>query len=306
MKATSPTPEIYHKSVLPREVLEHMNLKPGGVYVDVTFGGGGHTRQFLMSEPTCKVIAFDWDKIAIETNGQPLKEEFGDRLELVWGNFAHFDRLMKKIGVKQVDGILADFGTSQNQIHEREGFSFRTDTALDMRMSPGHQKIWARDILNSASEKELATIIADYGEDYNAPKIAKAIVAARRKARIMTTMDLVTIVESVIPHKHGKRIHPATKTFQALRIVVNHELDNIITFLKTSVPFLKPEGRLVCISFHSLEDRIVKNFFKEQKNILTSITKKPVTASEEEMYNNSSARSAKLRTAEKCLQVCNK
>lgn len=307
MKAAQSTAaEIYHKSVLPREVLEHMNLKPGGIYVDVTFGGGGHTRQFLQAQPHCTVIAFDWDKVALETNGNRLKEEFGDRLKLVWGNFAHFDRLMKKIGIKQVDGILADFGTSQNQIHEREGFSFRSDTPLDMRMSPGHQKIWARDILNSASEKEIATIIFDYGEDYNANKIAKAVVSARKKKRIMTTQDLVEIIESVVPHKPGKRIHPATKTFQALRIVVNHELDNIVTFLKASISYLKPEGRLLCISFHSLEDRIVKTFFKEQKKTLSILTKKPITADEEEMFNNASSRSAKLRIAEKCLQLCNK
>lgn len=301
-----PQEEIYHKSVLPKEVLEQMNLKPGGVYIDVTFGGGGHTRSILAAEPTCKVIAFDWDKIAIDTNGEPLKAEFGDRLQLVWGNFALFDRLMKKIAVTGVDGILADFGTSQNQIHERDGFSFRTDSTLDMRMSPGHQKIWARDILNKASEKELATIIFKYGEDRNANKIARAIVAARGKKRIMTTLDLTTIIESVIRPMRGKKTHPATKTFQALRIVVNEELENIISFLKVSPRYLNPGGRLLCISFHSLEDRIVKNFFKEQKETLVTLTKKPIIASEEEMTANASSRSAKLRVAEKNLSMCNK
>ena len=301
-----PQQEIYHKSVLPKEVLENMNLKPGGVYIDVTFGGGGHTRSILAAEPTCKVIAFDWDKNAIDTNGGPLKEEFGDRLELVWGNFALFDRLMKKIAVSGVDGILADFGTSQNQIHERDGFSFQTDTTLDMRMSPGHQKIWARDILNKASEKELATIIFKYGEDRNANKIARAIVATRGKKRIMTTFDLTAIIASVIRPTRGKKTHPATKTFQALRIVVNEELDNIISFLKISPNYLNPGGRLLCISFHSLEDRIVKNFFKEQKETLVTLTKKPIIASEEEMAANASSRSAKLRVAEKNLSVCNK
>ena len=298
--------ETYHKSVLPQEVLEQFNLKPGGVYVDVTFGGGGHTRSVLQAEPGCKVIAFDWDKIALETNGAPLQQMFGERLELVWGNFAHFDRLMKKIKVTGVDGILADFGTSQFQIHEREGFSFRKDTALDMRMSPGHQKIWARDLLNKLSEKELAQIIFEYGEDYNASKIARAIVSTRGKKRIMTTLDLVEIIESVIPYHKGKKIHPATKTFQALRIVVNHELDNILSFLKASVRYLNPGGRLLCISFHSLEDRIVKNFFKEQAETLITLTKKPITATTEEIASNGSSRSAKLRVAEKSFHICNK
>lgn len=298
--------ETYHKSVLPKEVLEQLNIKPGGVYVDVTFGGGGHTRSILNAEPTCKVIAFDWDKIAITTNGEPLKAEFGERLELVWGNFALFDRLMKKISITGVDGILADFGTSQNQIHERDGFSFRTDTTLDMRMSPGHQKIWARDILNKASEKEIATIIFNYGEDRNANKIARAIVAARGKKRIMTTLDLTTIIESVVRPIRGQRTHPATKTFQALRIVVNGELDNIISFLKVCPRYLNPGGRLLCISFHSLEDRIVKKFFKESANTLSTLTKKPIIASDEEVAANASSRSAKLRVAEKNLPICNK
>lgn len=299
MSQNSISQETYHKSVLPKEVLTHFNLKPGGVYIDVTFGGGGHTRSILQAEPSCKVIAFDWDKIALETNGEPLKAEFGDRLELVWGNFAHFDRLMKKIEVKGVDGILADFGTSQNQIHEREGFSFRKDTALDMRMSPGHQKVWARDLLNKLSEKELAKIIFEYGEDFNAAKIARAIVGSRGKRRLMTTFDLVQIIESVIPYHRGKKIHPATKTFQALRIAVNHELDNIVSFLKASINYLNPNGRLLCISFHSLEDRIVKNFFKEHQKSLSILTKKPIIATEEEIAANASSRSAKLRVAEK-------
>ena len=301
MKSPLPNPETYHKSVLPKEVLDNFNLKPHGVYIDVTFGGGGHTRSILNAEPTARVIAFDWDKIALEANGEPLKTEFGERLQLIWGNFAHLDRLMKKNNIKAVDGILADFGTSQNQIHERDGFSFRNDTALDMRMSPGHQKIWARDLLAKMPEKELANLIFEYGEDRNANKIARAIVLARGKRRIMTTMDLAEIIAEVIPVRRDKKIHPATKTFQALRIAVNHELDNIICFLKASVKYLNPAGRLLCISFHSLEDRIVKNFFKEQKDNLIVITKKPITASDEEMYYNASSRSAKLRIAEKCL-----
>lgn len=299
MKAQTIQYTVQHKSVLPAEVLEQLQIKKNGIYVDVTLGGGGHTRSILQADPTSTVVAFDWDKVALETNGAPLVEEFGSRIKLIWGNFAHLERLLKKNDINHVDGILADFGTSQSQIHEKEGFSFRNDTALDMRMSPGHQKIWARDLLNSLPEKEIARIIFEFGEDYNAQKIARAIVSTRGKKRIMTTLDLTHIIESVIPYHKGKRIHPATKTFQALRIAVNNELDNIVSFLKASTNFLAPGGRILCISFHSLEDRIVKNFFKNATNELTVLTKKPITASAEEILANASSRSAKLRVAEK-------
>ncbi len=299
MKENISQPSIYHKTVLPLEVIDQLALKPHGTYLDVTFGGGGHTRRILEAEPTCTVIAFDWDKIALERNGEPLKACFGERLKLVWGNFAHLERLLKKEKVKAVDGILADFGTSQFQIHEREGFSFRKDSVLDMRMSPGHQKIWARDLLMKLPEKEIARILFEYGEEFAAAKIARAVVQNRQKKRILTTFDLVAIVEQIIPNHKGRKVHPATKTFQALRIAVNNEFENITSFLKTGVRHLKPGGRFVCISFHSLEDRLVKNFFREQKESLTIITKKPLTASETELHENASSRSAKLRTAEK-------
>lgn len=292
----------YHKSVLVNEVLTALHIKPGGLYVDVTFGGGGHTRAILQAEPTSHVIALDWDKIAIETNAPALVEEFGDRLNVVWGNFSQLYKILKKEHIDKVDGILADFGTSQYQIHQKAGFSFQSDTPLDMRMSPAHQPKTAADIVNNATEKELLDILFTYGEEPQAKKIVRAIISARTTTPITTTNQLTQIIESVIPavaFKHTRGIHPATKTYQALRIVVNHELENMHSFLQASTGALKPGGRLACISFHSLEDRIVKNYFRDHAHQLETITKKPITASEEELAQNPSSRSAKLRVAAK-------
>lgn len=291
---------MYHKSVLVNEVLEYLALKPHGVYIDATFGGGGHTRAILEAEPTCRVIAFDWDIVAIETNGYPLMEEFPGRLQIIWSNFAQLDKHLKKINAQPVDGILADFGTSQFQIKERAGFSFAADTPLDMRMSPAHQLITAQDIVNRASEKELITIFLDYGQEFKARAIARAIVQQREQKALKTTGQLAQLIEKIIP-RAGSKIHPATKVFQALRIAVNKELDNIETFLKAAIPWLKVEGRLVCISFHSLEDRLVKQYYREQerKSIGNNLTAKVVTASQEEIEHNPSSRSAKLRAFEK-------
>jgi 16S rRNA (cytosine1402-N4)-methyltransferase len=293
------TTTVYHKSVLVQEVLEYLKPQPNGLYVDATFGGGGHTRAILEAEPTCKVIALDWDKEAINRNEPKLAEEFGDRLQVIWGNFIHLDKLLKKEKIDAIDGILADFGTSQFQIHQKAGFSFSTDTPLDMRMSPAHQLVWAADLINSLNEKDLANLFYEYGEEFRSRIIARAIVAERKKKRIATTKQLVDIIESVIPHLKGRGIHPATKVFQALRIKVNNELDNITLFLKLATSFVRPSGRIVCISFHSLEDRIVKTFFKEQKELLSTLTPKPVTGTSAEIARNASARSAKLRAAEK-------
>lgn len=294
--------DTYHKSVLVNEVLTYLDLKPGGIYVDVTFGGGGHTRAILQAQPTCQVIALDWDQKAIETNAPELEKEFGDRIKIVWGNFSLLYRILKKEHIDAVDGILADFGTSQFQIHQKAGFSFQTDTPLDMRMSPAHQPKTAADIVNNASEKELLDILFTYGEEPQAKKIVRAIIAARAIRPITTTNQLTHIIESVIPllaFKHTRGIHPATKTYQALRIVVNHELENMQSFLQAANGALKPGGRLVCISFHSLEDRLVKSYFRDHYHQIETLTKKPVTASEEELAQNPSSRSAKLRAAVK-------
>lgn len=290
----------YHKSVLVNEVLEYLNPEPNKVYVDATFGGGGHTRAILESEPTCSVIAIDWDTQAIEHNAEKLYEQYPDRFKVLWGNFALLHRLLKKEKIKQVDGILADFGTSQHQIFQKSGFSFRSDTPLDMRMSKAHYKTTAAEIVNTYSEKKLADIIFQYGEDRKSRKIAQAIVEARKQKPIKTSKELADLIEGVVgTPKTKKYIHPATRTFQALRIEVNHELDNIKGFLASAIRFLAPEGRIVCISFHSLEDRLVKNAFRSSN--LEILTPKPVQATPEEITANPSSRSAKLRAARKTL-----
>jgi 16S rRNA (cytosine1402-N4)-methyltransferase len=293
--------EVYHKAVLVREVIEALAVKPNGVYIDATFGGGTHTRTILEQNDSCIVIALDWDTIALE-NAEPLKEQYGERLQLVWGNFSRIDALVKKYtGTTKVDGILVDFGTSQYQIHQREGFSFANDTFLDMRMSPSHFQETAADIINSYSEKELADIFWHLGQEQRSRKIAAEIVAARGKKRITTTAQLVSIIEKV-PLAGKRKIHPATKVFQALRIFVNKELENIRSFLPAAVRLLKPGGRLACISFHSLEDGMVKEFFREQSHgplaVLKVVTKRSVQAAEDELQDNPSSRSARLRVAE--------
>lgn len=289
----------YHKPVLVDEVIKYLAPQPNGVYIDVTFGGGGHTRAILNAEPTAKVIALDWDETALKMNAEPLEQEFGARFTKIWGNFALLPELLKKNNIGPVDGILADFGTSQFQLKEQEGFSFSSDSWLDMRMAPSFFRTTAYDIVNKSSEKELETIFSQYGEEVFSRRIARAIVEERRKKPIKTTAQLANLVMSVVPYKPGKRhIHPATKVFQALRIVVNEELENIQALLSHSLKVLKPGGRIVCISFHSLEDRIVKQFFKGHKDQFEILTPKIVIPTEEECRRNPSARSSKLRAAQ--------
>lgn len=292
--------EKKHVPVLVQEVIEKLHIVDNGVYIDATFGAGGHTQALLLSNPTISVIALDWDKKSIENFGPELEEKFKGRLRIVWSNFSHVDRVLKKLAIKSVDGILADFGTSLMHFKEREGFSFLLDTPLDMRMSPGHQKITAAHILNQASLDELTTILNRGGEVQFAYKIAKEIIEWRKKRALETTKDLVSIVEKVMG-KNYKKIHGATKTFQALRIAVNKEIENIHAFLINAIPFLKQDGRIVCISFHSLEDAKVKELYQqyERMKILKIVYKKPIVATKEEVLENPSSRSAKLRVAEK-------
>lgn len=289
-----------HKPVLVNEVLQYLSPKPGKIYLDVTFGSGGHTRAILEADPECQVIAMDWDAKALEEFGQPLQEEYGNRLRLIWGNFALLYKIIKKEKIEHLDGILADFGTSQIQIAYRPGFSFKTDTPLDMRMSPAHQPITAADILNRSTEEKLAQIFFQLGEEPHARKVAKAIVQARKTQRFETTRQLAVLIEDLSIRAH-RGIHPATKVFQALRIYVNHELDNITAFLPAALQALAPEGKLVCISFHSIEDRLVKQYFKdqEQKNKIAILTSRAVMGTTQEVAENPSARSAKLRACEK-------
>jgi 16S rRNA (cytosine1402-N4)-methyltransferase len=291
----------YHVPVLMKETLEGLNIRPHKTYLDVTFGGGGHTRAILESDPTVKVIALDWDMEAIE-RGRAMEEEFDGRLKLIWGSFAHLYKILKKNKIMLIDGVLGDFGTSQFQIHNKDGLSFANNTALDMRMSLSHHKDTAANIVNYATAEELRKIFWTYGEEKHTKVIVAALVEARKKKKIATTGDLARIVESVVP-RHSKKRHPATRVFQALRIVVNKELENITSFLPAALRALNSEGRLVCISFHSLEDRIVKEFFKEAEGLLQgSIVKPfPVKPSDEEVEANPSARSSKLRILEKNL-----
>ncbi len=293
-----------HKSVLVEEVLHYLAPRAGGVYLDVTFGSGGHTRALLEAEPKCRVIAFDWDEASIEKFAPPLREEFGDRLSVVWGNFALMYKILKKEGVKQVDGILADFGTSQMQISSAAGFSFNRPSPLDMRMSAAHQKLTAEEIINMWPERELIYLFKTLGEEMRARRIAYAICQERKCGKIKTTDRLAKIVAQVVgpPPRGGRwRTHPATKVFQALRIHVNKELDNIHSLLSAVPKHLVPGGRCVCISFHSLEDRLVKEAFieYEQTGLGHIVTKRMVRAGEEELQENPSARSACLRVFEK-------
>ncbi len=294
------TKAVVHKSVLMDEVLHFLAPQPNKVYVDVTLGGGGHTRAILQSQPTCKVIGMDWDEQVLATTALKLKEEFGDRFVPVRSNFSKIQAALAKIGVHKVDGILADFGTSQTQIVNTPGLSIYQDKFLDMRMSKGLFKMTAQDVIKNFSEQDLAKLFFEFGQESHGNKIARAIVQSRAKEQIRTTKQLAEIIESVLPYNQkSKKIHPATKVFQALRIYVNKELENIESFLKNSLKVLAPNSRLVCISFHSLEDRIVKQFCKEQERnplIKTeNLTPKVCVASEEEQAQNRSSRSAKLR-----------
>lgn len=292
-----------HKTVLVNETLEALNIEPNKTYLDVTFGCGGHSRAILEKDPNCKVIALDWDRDAVENFGATFEKEFEGRFKIIWGNFGNLYKILRKEGIESVDGIIADFGTSQVQINKKEGFSFSLDTYLDMRMSPAHNYFTAFEVVNRFSEEKLASIIWKYGEEKFAKKIAYHIVNHRKKSKIESTIELAEIIKLAIPKSIQKekrnKIHPATKTFQALRIFVNKELENLKLFLGAAVQFLAPKARLVCISFHSLEDRLVKNFFQDNQSQLRIISKKPITASDKELAANKSARSAKLRVAEK-------
>lgn len=288
----------YHISVMAEQVIEFLAPRPGGLYVDCTFGGGGHTRALLQADPTLEVIAFDVDPDAFEHNREALEADFPGRVRFFWANFATLRLALKKIGVMQVDGIIADFGTSQHQIEHKPGFSFSRDKKLDMRMSTAHGTVTAADIVNHADERELATIFWRYGQEPAGKQIARAIVQARQETKILTTGQLVDIVKKVVKAL-PKGIHPATRVFQALRIVVNHELDHIEGLLKQAPEVLRPGGRIVCISFHSLEDRLVKHAFKEHATSLHILTPKVVLPSSHEVAQNPSSRSAKLRAAQK-------
>ncbi|GAM09520.1 ribosomal RNA small subunit methyltransferase H [Geobacter sp. OR-1] len=310
--------EFRHLSVMPDEVIRYLAPHSGGIYVDGTLGGGGHSGLILASSaPSGRLIGFDRDDEALAAAKGSLAI-FGDRALLVRRNAAEIAAVMAELGIEAIDGLLLDLGVSSHQLDSAErGFSFQQDAALDMRMDRSGA-ITAAELVNQAPEAELAQIIREYGEERWARQIARRIVAARLEAPLETTGQLAGIVSRAIPRKAWEdRIHPATRTFQAIRIAVNDELNSLQKCLHDTVPLLRSGGRIVVISFHSLEDRIVKQFFRDKatgcrcpkglpvcacggKPVLKVLTGRPVMASDGEIASNPRSRSAKLRAAEKC------
>ncbi len=310
--------EFKHYSVLLEETIENLNIKPDGIYVDGTLGGGGHSYQIAKRlSDKGRLIGIDQDADAIQAAGERL-EEFKDRVTIIRSNYANMKEELERIGIQKVDGIILDLGVSSFQLDTPErGFTYREESApLDMRMDD-RQSLTARDIVNDYSEQELFRIIRDYGEDRFAKNIAKHIVQAREKKPIETTGDLTEIIRGAIPMKvQVTGGHPAKRTFQAIRIELNHELDVLQENLDTMIEMLNPGGRICIITFHSLEDRIVKVNFKRNENPCTCpsdfpvcvcgavskgkvVTRKPILPSEEELEANSRSKSAKLRVFER-------
>lgn len=306
--------EFNHKSVLLEETIEHLNVKPDGVYVDGTLGGGGHSYEIVRQlSNQGRLFGIDQDADAIKAAKERLSE-FEDKVSIIQSNYADMRRVLREHGIEKVDGIILDLGVSSFQLDTPErGFSYRSEDApLDMRMDQ-RQRLTAEDIVNEYSEMELYRMIRDYGEDRFAKNIAKHIVMERKDRRILTTGELTEIIRASIPMKiQVTGGHPAKRTYQAIRIELNHELDVLKDTLGDMVELLKPEGRLCIITFHSLEDRIVKVNFKKMEDPCTCprefpvcvcgnvskgkvITRKPILPTEEEMEENKRAKSAKLR-----------
>jgi 16S rRNA (cytosine1402-N4)-methyltransferase len=291
--------EQIHTSVLLHECLHYLSPEAGKVYVDGTLGLGGHTAAILSaSAPDGRVVAFEWDDNALQ-HALTRLDDFKDRLTVVRRNFAELAAGLDEIGIQEIDGLLIDIGVSSLQLDMGErGFSFQRDEILDMRMD-SRGETTAQTILAKASEQELADIFFYYGEERQARPIAAAIVEYRKNEEIRMTKQLVRIVAHAVPKRfHPKRIHVATKVFQALRIAVNTELENLARILDDAVRFLKPGASFCVISFHSLEDRIVKRKFKNNE-MLEVLTGKPVMSSPEEIAINPRSRSARLRVARK-------
>ena len=301
-----------HQPVLYKEIIHALQPRRGGRYVDGTLGAGGHARGILEAcAPDGQLLGLDLDPQALAIARKTLAPYEG-RVHLAQASYTTLSAQLERLGWSEVDGIVLDLGASSMQFDTPErGFSFMQDAPLDMRFGP-HAAQTAADIVNSYSERELADLLYEFGEERDARKIARAIVKARP---LHTTRELVAVIEAVSPRR-GERVHPATRTFQALRIAVNDELASVKAVLPQAVAGLRSAGRLAVISFHSLEDRIVKGFFREQskdlvnppyeriyeeerKATLKEVNRKPITPSEEETKNNPRARSAKLRIAEK-------
>ena len=309
--------EFNHYSVLLDETIEALNIKEDGIYVDGTLGGGGHSYQILKRlGPQGRLIGIDQDGDAIRAAGERLAE-FGDRVTIVRSNYEAMPQVLADLGISHVDGIVLDLGVSSYQLDTAErGFTYREDVPLDMRMDQ-RQTLTARDIVNDYSEMELFRIIRDYGEDKFAKNIAKHIVMARERKPIETTFELTEAIKAAIPMKvRARGGHPSKKTFQAIRIELNRELEVLRDSIDAMIDLLDEDGRLCIITFHSLEDRIVKNLYSTAERPCTCppsfpvcvcgrkskgrvITRKPVLPGEKELEENLRSRSAKLRVFEK-------
>ena len=310
--------EFHHYSVLLNETIENLNIRPDGIYVDGTLGGGGHSYEICKRlSDKGRLIGIDQDADAIAAAGERLKE-FGDKITIIRSNYANMKEELHRIGVEKVDGIVLDLGVSSFQLDTPErGFTYRDENApLDMRMDD-RQSLTAKDIVNGYSEMDLYRIIRDYGEDKFAKNIAKHIVQERAEKPIETTGELTEIIRASIPMKvQVTGGHPAKRTFQAIRIELNKELEVLQNNLDDMIDLLNPGGRICIITFHSLEDRIVKTNFKRNENPCTCpsdfpvcvcgkkskgkvVTRKPILPSEEELEVNSRSKSAKLRVFER-------
>jgi len=308
--------EFHHVSVLLEECIQGLAIKPDGIYVDGTLGGAGHSSRIAAKLTTGRLIGIDRDNVALEAAAERLRP-FEDRVTLVHANFCDMDQALQGLGIDKVDGILLDLGVSSPQLDDgQRGFSYMTDAPLDMRMN-GEDTRDARQIVNTWSYEELKRILYDYGEERFAPRIAAAICRRREQAPIETTLELVDVIKSAMSASAlREKQHPAKRSFQAIRIAVNDELGAVETVMKKAVPLLNPGGRLAVITFHSLEDRIVKNAMAEaakgctcppsfpvcvcgKKPQVRIVTRKPIVSGEEELERNPRARSAKLRICEK-------
>lgn len=309
--------ENLHQSVLLAEAVKLLNPQANEIFADVTLGLGGHSEKILQTAENAQVIGIDQDASAIDLARQRL-EKFGNRIKIFHANFSEIKQILAKAEVAKVDGVLADLGVSSLQFDsEKRGFSFRFDAPLDMRMNPDSETETAAELLENLSETEIADLIYRYGEERNSRRIARRIVWKREIGEpIRTTRELAEAVEKAIGKRSKDKIHPATRTFQALRIAVNRELEILEDFLKDAIDVLKKDGRLAVITFHSLEDRIVKQTFQRYAGKcvcpprlwqcqcgavkeIEILTRKPLVPSEKELLGNPRARSAKLRACRK-------
>ena len=307
---------FYHVSVLLQECIDGLNIKPDGIYVDGTLGGAGHASQIAARLTTGRLIGIDRDPVALKAAGKRL-EPWKDRVTLVHSNFSEIATVLQELGIEGVDGILLDLGVSSPQLDETSrGFSYMADAPLDMRMN-GQDLLTARDVVNTWEQSRLKKILYDYGEERYAPQIAAAICRRREEKPIETTLELVDIIRGAMPASAlREKQHPAKRSFQAIRIAVNDELGSVEKVMTDAVGCLNPGGRLAVITFHSLEDRIVKNGMADaakgctcppnfpvcvcgKKPKVKLISRKPIVAGDAELEHNPRSRSAKLRVCEK-------